>query len=84
MKSFGLRQQPCGVLALTESSADTRPPIFTTCGFCQEIQNPVADGSRDSLVCQLHDQSAWAYCVKRRVVVQKELPGIHFAALQVL
>lgn len=53
MKNFGLRQQPCGVLALTESSADTRPPIFTTCGFRQEIQNPVAGGSRDSYVCQL-------------------------------
>lgn len=67
VKSLGLRQQPCGAPVLTESSADTRPPILTT---CQEVQNPVADGSRYAEVCQLLDHLARADGVESRAVVQ--------------
>lgn len=58
--------------------------LYHLWSFGQEVQNPVASRSRDSYVCQRHDQSALAYCVECRTVVQKEHPGICFAVLQVL
>jgi len=52
--------------------------------FCEKVQNPVAGGSWDAMVCQLLSQFAWTDCVKGRAVIQEKHPSIRAAAFQVL